>query len=109
MQYLIDFFSTIVNWFFALCLALVNTLVAMLQDLLAWCFDQILAVVVYVLELIDFDFLSSDVFQESLGSLPAQVWNVFWLLGFPYAMALVAASIGIRLVLQLIPFTRLGS
>lgn len=109
MQGIINFFYGIVYWFFALVMAVINTIVAMLQDLLCWCFDQLLAVVVYILHLLNFTFLTDGTFQAALNALPATIWNIFFLLGLPYCMGLIIVSIGIRLLLQLIPFTRLGS
>lgn len=109
MQRIIDFIYGIVYWFYALVLAVINTIVAMFQDLFCWLFDQILAVAVYVLGLLNFDFLIDGSLAAAFDGLPATVWNVFWLLGLPYCLALVVSAIGIRLILQLIPFTRLGS
>lgn len=109
MQGIIDFFYGVVYWIYALVLACINTVFAMLQDLFSWVIDQLLALVVYVLGLIDFDFLSDGSFQEALDILPPEIWNIFWLLGLPYCLALVTVCIGVRMLLQLIPFTRLGS
>jgi Protein of unknown function (DUF2523) len=109
MQGIIDFFYGVVQWVFALVLAVVNTIVAMLQDLIAWVLDQLLAVVVHVLGLFDFEFMHNNTFGDAMNHMPSEVWNIIWLLGLPYCLAMIAAAIGVRLILQLIPFTRLGS
>lgn len=109
MQGIINFFSDFVNWLYAILLALVNTLVALLQDLVCWIIDQFMGVAVYVLGLLDFEFLQSTTLQEAVASLPASIVNVFFLLGLPYCLALIVGAIVIRTILQLIPFTRLGS
>lgn len=109
MQGIIDFFYNLVHWFFALVLAVINTVVSMLQDLFCWIVDQLLAVAVYVVGLFDFDFLQTTTFSDAVNQLPATMINVFWVLGLPVALGMVVVAIGIRLLLQLIPFVRLGS
>lgn len=109
MQYLIDFISNIVHWLFALVMAVINTIIAMLQDLICWCVDQLLSAVVYILGLLDFGTLDDGAYSAALNGLPADIWNVFWLLGLPYCMGIILTALMIRLVMQLIPFVRLGS
>ncbi|MOA59084.1 hypothetical protein D3C78_1836160 [compost metagenome] len=43
------------------------------------------------------------------GAIPAEVLNVLGLLGAGEAVAIIISAIGVRMLLQLIPFTRLGS
>ena len=43
------------------------------------------------------------------GGLPAEILNVMALCGVGSAVTIITTAIGIRLALQLIPFTRLGS
>jgi hypothetical protein len=109
MQGIINFFSDLVDWFFALCMAIVNTFAAMLQDLMIWIIDQCMSVATYVLELIDFDFLTDGSLNAYFDDLPSEVLNVTFLLGLHQAMGIIVAAVTIRLILQLIPFTRLGS
>jgi hypothetical protein len=109
MQGVIDFLYTIVQWFFALVMAVLNSLVAMFKDIVCLVFDQMLELDVYVIGLIDFDFLSDGTLQGIIDSLPVSVMNIFWLLGLPYAMGIILSAITIRALLQLIPMTRLGS
>lgn len=109
MQGIINFFYQVVLWFFALVMAVINTFVAMLQDLVCWVVDQFLAVAVYVMGLFNFEFLGDTSVSEAFDQLPATLVNVLWVLGLPHALVLVTIAIGIRLLLQLVPFTRLGS
>lgn len=109
MQGLINFLSEFVNWIFALILAVVKTLVNMLQDMVLWVFDQLGHAVTFLLGLLDFDFMESTTFQDAVNNLPPQVLNVFYILGLPYCLGLIVSAIFIRLFMQLIPFTRLGS
>ena len=46
---------------------------------------------------------------SAAGGLPGEILNIMSLLGVGTCVSIIAAAIGIRLVLQLIPFTRLGS
>ena len=41
--------------------------------------------------------------------LPSEILNMLGLIGFGQAMGIIGAAIAVRLVLQLIPFVRLGS
>lgn len=78
----------------------------LLSDAASWVFDQVLGVAVSAVSAVDTSGLSAAV---GWGSLPAEVINILALLGVAQAVAIIVAAIGIRLVLQLIPFTRLGS
>lgn len=109
MQGIIDFFADFIHWLFALVLACITTVVSLLQDLVCWTLDQLMGVATYVLSLLDFGFLSSTTLHDAVAQLPPTVLNVFFLLGLPYCLALITGAMFIRLILQLIPFTRLGS
>lgn len=99
--------SAIIGWIGDLAKGIFTAAVDMLRDVAAWVFDQLLSIVVSAVQAIDTSALSSA--STSWGSLPADVSNILSLLGVGTAITIISAAIGIRLVLQLIPFVRLGS
>lgn len=78
----------------------------MIKDAFAWLVEQVLDVVISAVSAIDVSGLEG---VEGWGSLPSEIINVLGLLGIGAASGVIVATIGIRLVLQLVPFTRLGS
>lgn len=77
-----------------------------LKDIFAWFVEQILDVVISAISAIDLGDLES---VKGWGELPSEILNVLGLLGIGAASGVIVSAIGIRLVLQLIPFVRLGS
>lgn len=77
------------------------------KDGVSWAFDGLLGIVVSALNSLDVSGVSN--LSGAWSGLPAEVLNVLGLLGIGQASAVILAAIGIRLLLQLIPFTRLGS
>ena len=77
------------------------------KDVVSWGFDQVLTVAVSAVSSISATPLTS--LADTVGPLPASLINVLSLLGVGTAISIILAAISIRLVLQLIPFTRLGS
>ena len=77
-------------------------------DLGAWVFEQMLDVVIFALNSADLTF---DQFNPTnyLSSLPPEMLNVLGLLHVGPALAIILGAILIKITLQLIPFTRLGS
>lgn len=96
-----------VKWIGSLFVAVFTALWDVVRDFGAWCLDQLMQVVVAALGAIDVSAMQQAGQWWSL--LPAEVLNMLGLIGFGEAMAIIAAAIVIRLGLQLIPFTRLGS
>ena len=79
----------------------------MFQDVFLWTIDQVLTLVTSILSTLNLAFITSH--AGAFGSIPSETLNVMGLLGFGDCMAVIASAIGIRILLQLIPFTRLGS
>lgn len=77
-------------------------------DVFAWLFEQVLDIVISVLGEIDFDFETFNPAQYISG-LPPEIVNTFGLLRLGEAFTIIVSAIVLRLTLQLIPFTRLGS
>ncbi len=76
-------------------------------DLICWAFDGFLSIAVVALQALDFSALAQ--YANTWASLPAGVLEVLAAIGLTQAVGIIVSAIGIRLVLQLIPFTRLGS
>lgn len=99
--------AAVVAWIGALTVAVFVAFWDLLRDVPAWMLEELMKIVSSSLGAIDVSAM------QSLGSwwsaVPADVLNIMGLIGFGYAMGIVVTAIGIRLVLQLIPFTRLGS
>lgn len=77
-------------------------------DLGAWLFEQMLDIAITVLNSISFD---SATFNPGsyVSALPAELVNVLGLLRVGECIAIIAAACVVKLLLQLVPFTRLGS
>lgn len=97
----------IVEWFGALWKDAFDATWLMIKDAASWLVDQLLGLVVGAANLLDVSGLTS--YVQEWGNVPAEVMNVLALLGIGTASAIIISAVGIRLVLQLIPFTRLGS
>lgn len=100
--------AAVVQWVGKLFVAVFVAIWDVLRDLFAWGFDQAMSVAVAAVNSLDTSALSSAA-AGGWGSVPAEVSNILSLLGVGTAITIITAAIGIRLVLQLIPFTRLGS
>ena len=104
---IISKFYAITVWIGKLFVALFAAGWDFFRDLLVWPFEQILDIVISVLGSLDLGTLSDG--ASSWSSLPADLINILGLLGVGPAVAIITTAITIRLVLQLIPFVRLGS
>lgn len=132
MQWIGNFFSTLLQriaefaaYIKSLFQALINTLKAFAQfnldclqqifvdaweiitDQPVWIFDKLLDLVQSAVSALDVSAISQAV--GAFGQLPAEIVNMLGLLGVGEALAIITGALIIRLVLQLIPFVRLGS
>jgi hypothetical protein len=84
-----------------------TSLLTMLKDVLLWVLDQLLSLVTTLLGAVDLSAISQDygIFQQ----IPDSTLNMMGLCGFAQCMGIVGGAIIIRILLQLIPFVRLGS
>lgn len=85
-----------------------TTLYDALKDFFLFCFDSLLTLLVYLLESLGTLFDALD-FTSAMSDMPADVLNIMGLLGLGNCMSLIVTSLIIRITLQMIPFTRLGS
>ncbi|MFN3414983.1 MAG: DUF2523 family protein [Caldimonas sp.] len=79
----------------------------LLSDIACWVFEQVLDIALGVVQVLDFSAITH--YAASFGQLPAQVAEVLAACGLGSAMVIIGSAITTRLLLQLIPFTRLGS
>lgn len=109
MQVIIDFLMQFVLWLYAIVVALFVTLSNVLYDFVCWIFEEVLTLVLYIIGTISVDIFPTDLMRSTFLSLPPEVLNVIFYLHLPYCVGLVLSSLFVRLMLQLVPFTRLGS
>lgn len=83
-----------------------TALVDMLKDLVCWALDGLLSLAISAIESLDLSALDG---FNGWGSLPSEMINILMLMGLHQAIGIVLAAGAIRLILQLIPFVRLGS
>lgn len=99
--------AAVVQWFAQLFLGVFSSLWHLATDVPSWVLDQLLGIAVSALGAFDFSGINASL--GSFSDLPAEIINILGLLGFAEAMGIIATAITIRIGLQLIPFTRLGS
>lgn len=94
-------------WWGQLFVAVFVALWDFIRDAACWPFEQIMKIATGAIEALDVSALNGLV--TSAGTLPAELINIMGLLHVGTCISIITAAIGIRIVLQLIPFTRLGS
>lgn len=99
--------AALVGWFGKLFVAVFVAAWDFIRDAAVWPFEQVLTIAKTAVSKIDVSGVSGSI--GSWGALPGEVLNILALLGVGTAIGIISAAIGIRLVLQLIPFVRLGS
>lgn len=99
--------AAVVQWVGQLWVAIFVAAWDFVRDAACWPFEQVMEVAAGAVESVDMSGLQG--YTSSWGALPGEIINILGLLGVGTCSAIIAAAIGVRLVLQLIPFTRLGS
>lgn len=107
LQYVLGKIVAAVKWFGELFVKVFESLWLLLQDLVCWGFESIIELVVSILGTFDFSGLAS--YSGAWAGLPPQTIEVLSAIGLSQAMGIVISAITIRIGLQLVPFTRLGS
>lgn len=95
-------------WLILLALAFFVAYWLLGTDLAAWFVEQCFDAVIFILDGLELDFTIFNPAQY-INALPAEVVQMVGLIQLGPSLAIIVAAIGIRIVLQLIPFTRLGS
>lgn len=101
-----DTITTLVKFVSDLVVNIFKAIWDMATDLVCWVLDKLLDLVVSAVKALDLSGLQG---FAPAGGLPAEILNVMALCGVGSAVAIITTAIGIRIALQLIPFTRLGS
>lgn len=100
----IDFFP----WLWKLLKACFKALLNFLSDFLSYIVEKVMDFVISLLNNIPgLDSLTQ--LSNYYSSLPSEILSMMTLIGIPEATEIIIIAIGIRIILQLIPFTRLGS
>lgn len=96
----------VIKWFADMFVAIFVAAWDILRDIFAWLFEQLLDIAIAAANSLDLSSLDN---VTGWGELPSEIINIMGLLGIGTASSIILSAVVIRLVLQLIPFTRLGS
>ena len=99
--------AAVLGWIGELFVAVFAALWDLLRDAACWPFDQALGLVVTALGAVDVSPISGNL--GFFSQIPPGVYEVMSASGAGVCMTIIGSAIVIRLGLQLIPFTRLGS
>jgi hypothetical protein len=108
MEWLTDWFTSVWESFERWGKSLVLTVFDVFKDVLYFVLETILEIVQLILNGLGSMFDAMN-FAQYISAIPPDVANVMGLIGLGQAVTMIVGAIGIRVVLQLIPFTRLGS
>lgn len=98
----------VVTWVGALAVAVFVAGWDFVRDAFTWVFEQLLDLAFALLG--EFDFTTLNQYADSaFGDIPGDVIAVAQAVGIGPALTIVASALVIRVLLQLIPFVRLGS
>ena len=96
------------NWLLDILKTLSNTLLTMMKDVFLFAFEQILILITFILDGMGSLFQALDITSYMSGIPSGTAW-VLSQIGLGQALSMIIAAITIRIFLQLVPFTRLGS
>ncbi|GAB1086090.1 MAG: hypothetical protein SStaTSB_41020 [Shewanella algae] len=96
----IDVVNSIYNLYYSI--------MQMLYDIPVWLFSEIMSLSRYAITQVLALFEPIDLGQYLTGIPPEVSWTLS-MVGLPQCLGIITSAIVIRMILQLIPFTRLGS
>lgn len=99
--------AALAGWLGELAVAAFSAFWLMLTDLFCWAFDAFLGLAVTLVAAIDLGGLTA--YTADWAGLPSWTIEAMQAVGLTSAIGIVAAAIVVRVILQLIPFVRLGS
>lgn len=103
-QWLINFG----NWLLNILKTMAETIFTMVKDVFFFAFEQIMILVTFILQGMGSLFAGLDITAYMTDIPPGTAWMLSQI-GMGQALSMIIAAITIRLFLQLVPFTRLGS
>ena len=98
-----SFFDAIIQVF----VELMKALELLLQDIFYWLIDTVLSFVIPLLDTLGQTLTFNP--ATYINAMPAETLNFMAAVGIGEATTIIVAALTVRLILQLIPFTRLGS
>lgn len=104
MDWIVDLFNKLIEFLYRLIISLVD----MIKDVFIWALDETLSLCQSLLNWVFAFFEPMDI-SRYLTSIPSEVSWVLSAIGLPQGISIILASLVARLLLQLVPFTRLGS
>lgn len=107
MEKLVGFFKGLWDNFLKFMRDVVATIFDAITEVFYLILDMTLQLVIAVLS--TFDHIGSFAIGPLLNQLPPESKQMLAAVGFTEAMGMIAAALVIRLIMQLIPFVRLGS
>ncbi|MFA0570312.1 DUF2523 family protein [Vibrio sp. 99-70-13A1] len=104
MGWIVDLFNKLIEFLYRLIISLVD----MIKDVFIWALDEVLGLCQTLVDWV-FSFFAPIDISQYLTSIPSEVSWMLSAIGLPQCLTIILASLVARLLLQLIPFTRLGS
>lgn len=108
LQFILGKIVAGLKWIGDLVVAVFEAAWDLLRDVPAWVFEQVMEVVIAALNAIDLSSVTA-LATTTFGAIPAQVLEVAMAVGIGPALGIIGAALVVRMLLQLIPFVRLGS
>jgi len=103
-----DKYNEFTTWLLDLIKSTLLTFFDMVKDVFYWIFETILDFIITLLDGLELGFDTLSV-STLVGNLPAETKQIMGLIRLDECILIILAAIILRLTLQLIPFTRLGS
>lgn len=100
--------GSLTDWFLSVCQSVLLTVWDAAADFLLWILDMVMAIGLTLLEGMTSVLQLTDITQY-LTMMPPEVLNIIQLIGLPTCISMIAVAGGVRIIMQLIPFVRLGS
>ena len=108
MEWLSNWVNAAVRWFLDLVIAVFKLLGVIVIDMVCYVIDGLGEVVVWALNLVDLTPVTT--WADGMwAQIPLEMLDFAKALGLEVCMSIILAAVIARLILQLIPFTRLGS
>lgn len=96
------------NWLLDILKTMANTLLTMAKDAMLFIFEQMMILITFILNGMGALFDGLDITSYIAGIPSGTAW-VLSQIGIGQALSMIIGAITIRIMLQLIPFVRLGS